>query len=657
MSLGTSSRRAARDLRAPWAATAAAALALLFGSAAAVSRAPDARAADEPAPDRSPKAVAADLDRILAAVWEKEGLRPAPRCSDEEFVRRVHLDLVGTIPTALQAEEFLKDPSPAKRERLVEDLLASPGHARHFANQWGEVLVGTGTGDQKKDYLPGLFLPWLEGEIAKDRLFAAWVTELLTAQGTSYSNAPVNFTARKDHNPNDLAGAVSKSLLGVQIQCAQCHDHPYEKISQKDFQAFAAFWGRMRLGQADIPVDMFGPRYAERQKQQIEKQVAEYVKNGVPEEEARRRAERQKLRTREVSDLPGGTWLPRAYGMGRQKELGEAARTAPVFLGGGVYADKKDETRREALAKWIVDPSNPYTARTLSNRVWGWFLGRGIVHPVDDFNSVNPPAVPEALDLLTKDTAAHGFDVKRLVRIVTATRAYQSSSAGKDRSARAQALFAAGPLKPMTAQQSFDSLNVALGVVSDGRALSLEKSAPTALEMEDGRGGMMRMAGDEDDGRPDRVKVAVAQAAQSFFKAFDDDEGGSDHAFEGTVPQGLFLMNSRAVNAMLQNPGVSVVPMILRTFPEPSARVRQLFLRTLSREPTAAETARCVKFVAERPAGETSAPAPGAKDGKDAKGPKGFRDRRGRAGETAEAAGYADLLWVLVSSSEFGSNH
>jgi len=622
----------------------------IASAVALLAAAPSVRAADD-APPAKPELpdvrdVAKRLDAAIEAAWKDAGIRPNRPCTDEEFVRRVHLDVVGTLPTALQVEEFLRDDSPGKRERLVETLLATPGYARHFANLWGEVLVGVGTGDNNRDFVPALFLPWLERQIASERPWGEVVTELITAQGTPYTSPPVNFLSRLDTNPSDLAGVVSRAFLGVQIQCAQCHDHPYEEIRQSEFQGMAAFFGRMRLRPSDIPYEMFGPRAVEREREQTEKRVQEMVKTGVPEAEARLRAERQQPKTREITDLPGGVRLPRNFAEGRKKALGEAAKADPVFLKGGPYEDAEGETRRQALARWVADPANPYTARALANRTWGWFLGRGFVHPVDDFNSANPASVPAALDVLAKDTAASGFDLKRLVRIVTSTRAYRTSTATKERPAKSVALFAAGPLKPLTPQQSFDSLNVALGVVEDGRRLSLDDSAPTAIEMDGGRGGMRPMSPEGEAEAPDRVQLAMSLAARSFFRTFDDDEGNGDSSFEGTVPQGLFLLNSQVVNGMLANPRVSVIPKVLERHASEKDRIRHLFLRTLSREPTEAETKRFADHV-------RAAAPPSSKEGAPTRG----RGKRFRGGEDPAAAPYADVLWVLVSSSEFGTNH
>lgn len=593
----------------------------------------------------SPADVARALDRILAETWKKEGLTPNKLCTDEEFVRRVHFDIIGTPPTALQVDEFLKDSSPKKREKLVDTLLASPGYARHFANLWAEVLVGVGTGDNNRDYVPSVLMPWLERQIAQNRPWGEVVYELVAASGSPYVNAPVNFSARLAFSPTDLAGITSRAFLGVQIQCAQCHDHPYEDISQADFNGFAAFWGRIRLRPADIPYEMFGPRAVEAEQRRMERDVEAAMKTGIPESEAKILAERKKQRTKDLSDLPGDVKLPKALQEGRQKLLGEASKTLPKFLHGDVYADAKGETRREGLARWIISPTNPYTPRALANRYWGWFFGRGIVHPVDDFSSVNIPSAPAALDLLAKDTADHGYDPRRLIRAITATRAYQTSTASRERSSKSVEFFAAGPLKTLSPQQSFDALNVALGVVPDGRSMTFSAAPISAVEMEAGRPGMraMEMTGDEASSAAEtRARQVLNQAAQSFFRTFDDEEGGGGADFEGTVPQGLFLLNSQVVNGLLSNPRVSILPKVLAEHREDRDRIRHLFLRTLAREPRNDEMERFVTYVRQAGGGTTKASKKG---------------QRSRLNEEAATAPYADVLWVLVSSSEFGSNH
>jgi hypothetical protein len=629
----------------------------LLATAAAVALTAAARGGDDldaaralrgGAAMREAKAVAKDVDAALAEAWKAQGVQPTQRCSDEEFVRRVYLDVVGTIPSAAQTEAFLSDPQPDRRERLVETLLASPGAARHFADLWAEVLVGQATNEKTRDFVPGVFRPWLEKELAARKPYPALIGELLTATGSPYSSPAVNFFGRRDFVATDVAGGVSQAFLGVKIQCAQCHDHPYEDIKQTDFQGMAAFFARMTLKPADIPYEMFGERAMKRVEEQEEKRVADLVKNGTPEDKAREQVRRQRPRTVEVGDLSGDSRLPKRLADNAkrlEKIPAEVARTAPKFLLSVTYEDAAGSTRRKALADWIANPANPYTARTLANRYWGWFMGRGIVHPVDDFNGANPPSVPAVLDILTRDTAESGFDLQRLVRVITQTKAYQLSSATTRRSAKTDALFATGPLKQFTSQQAFDSLQVALGIVDDPTQMTdIGGGAPSAIEMEGGRYGQMAMGDDESK---DRAKLAITGAARSFFATFDDDEGGGSGAFEGTVPQGLFLMNSQVVNGMLTNPQLSVIPEVLKQFDNERARIRHLFVRTLSRAPTDAEMSRFAQFV--KTAGPTGAPPAGPKKGRGLPATRRI--------EEVPAAAYADVLWALVSSSEFGTNH
>ena len=603
---------------------------------------------------RTPSDVARDIDAALERAWKAHGLTPAAPCTDAEFLRRVHLDLVGTIPSAEQVEAFLADTAEGRRSRLVETLLASPGRARHLANLWAEVFVGSGGADDDKEFVPALFRPWLERQFAEQRPFGEIVTEMLTATGTVYTNPPVNFSGRRAHAPPDLAGTVSKALLGVQIQCAQCHDHPYEEISQEDFRGVAAFFTRVTLRPVEIPYETFGPRAMERAQQRLERQVQEIMKTGVPEEEARRQAERMRPKSVEVTDIPGGTRMPRRMPGRMKQKLGEYADAQPRFLKGATYGDRAGETRRGALAAWVVDPANPWTARALANRTWAWFLGRGFVHPVDDLGSANRPSVPEALDLLAADAAESGFDLDRLARIVMSTRAYQLSSAGGTRNPLAESCFAVGPLEPLTAQETFDSLQVAAGIVADGAALSATGGdMPSSLDMEGRGAGMMAgMTGET----PDRSRQLLQAAARSFFLTFDDDEGGGSEAFEGTIPQGLMLMNSQVVNGLLASPAVSVVPKLLREHATEKARIRQLFLRTLSREPAAAEIERFTRY--DREAASLPAPDGPAADGAAPRGKKGGRRGAGRGpAESPQAAAYADVLWALIASTEFGTNH
>lgn len=593
---------------------------------------------------RPPRMVAAELDDYIAAAWEREGLTPTERCGDHEFVRRVYLDLVGAIPTPEQVEAFVADESTTKRRELVNRLLETPGFARHWSQQWSQVLVGQDTGGNGREFNPALFRRWLEEQFAANRAYGELVTEMLTADGTVYENAPVNFSGRREHKPNDLAGAVSQTFLGVQIQCAQCHDHPYEEITQTDFESFAAFFARVRVGRERIPYEKFGPAAQRRATQRLERQIEQYIEQGMTPEKARQEAVRREPKSISISDLDGGVKLRPRVMKRMQRIVGDAIQAEPRFLLAETYEDRPGDNRRDALARWIVDPSNPYTAKALANRYWGWFLGRGFVHPVDDFNSVNIPAVGDALDVLAADTAQSNFDLKRLIRVITSTRAYQLSTAGGERDGLAVEFFAAGPLKQLSPQQVFDSLQVALGTADDPTQLSSDDAgAVSAMDM--GARGMMAM----DYASRDRSARILQRAARNYFQTFDDDEQTETDSFQGTIPQGLFLMNSSTVNDLLSDPRLSVVPDLVEELDGEKDRVRALFLRTLAREPSDDELKRMVAFVRSQPRH-----VPDEADGK-RKG-RGRRGRKLTREDTAHAA-YADILWTLVSTTEFASNH
>jgi len=620
-----------------------------------------ARKAERAAGLRDYREVAKEVDAAVADAWKEQGLNPTARCTDEEFVRRAYLDVIGTIPSAQEVEDFLADQHMEKREKLVESLLKTPGATRHAADLWAEVLVGMGGNEKDKDFAPAIFRPWLEKQLVAKRSYSDLIRDVLTATGSPYSNPAVNFYGRSNFTATDLAGRTSQAFLGVKIQCAQCHDHPYEDIKQKDFQGVAAFFARMTLRPAEIPYEMFGERAQKAVERKEEERVKELMKNNkdLTEEQARMQVQKMRPKTIEVGEISGDAMFPKRMKENPQrleKISAEVAKTTPKYLHSVEYQDAPGATRRAALADWIANPANPYTSRALANRYWGWFLGRGFVTPVDDFSSVNIPTIPAALDVLSKDCAESGFDFDRLVKVIMSTKAYQLSSASKKRDKKAQEFFAVGPLKQFSPQQTFDSLQVALGVVEDPTQMSdVEGGAPSAVEMAGGR-GQMAMAMGEDE-KPDPKKQLLRGAGFQFFRTFDDDEGGGVTSFEGTIPQGLFMLNSQVVNGLLTNPTVSIIPKIVndKSFDGERARIRHLFVRTLSRAPTEKEMVRFVNFVKSSPAEGGTPTSPPGGGGKNDKRPA--PPRRMGPPEQAAMAPYADVLWALVSSSEFATNH
>ena len=326
------------------------------------------------------------IDHHLAARWKNAKAEPAPRADDAEFLRRVYLDISGRIPTPNDVHEFLADNDPDKRRKLVDELLDSPRHALHFANLWrAQLIPEVAASDEAHFFQPG-FEAWLRQKFRANSPYDQLVRELLTtpiagAKQTPESvfreadNAnPLAYFAVKDARPENLAATTTKLFLGIQIDCAQCHNHPFASWTREQFWNQAAFFAGI-----------------ERQGEGIFAPLNEAI---------------------DVREL-------------RPDQLKKTIR--PIFLDGKEPTWKAKTSSRVALADWITARENPYFARASVNRLWGQFFGRGIVEPVDDFNDENVPSHPELLDELATSFAASGFDMRDIIRAICMSRAYQQN--------------------------------------------------------------------------------------------------------------------------------------------------------------------------------------------------------------------------------------
>jgi hypothetical protein len=520
---------------------------------------------------RATAAVDAHIDARLA----EEGVRPAARSDDSEYLRRVYLDVVGTVPTADEVESFLADRSPDKRAKVLEVLLAGPAYADYWATWWFRTLTGI-TGATLKGGGQGLrllrgengdtFREWLHLQMEKNRPYDEFASDLISATGRTDENGATGLYARWEGKPNDLAGSVARTFLGVRIQCAQCHDHVYEpEWKQKDFQGMAAFFATSFPRRVEMEAGAKG-RYA-----------AEVTDFEMPERARGRRA------------LAQGKELPEEL-----KQRFELAGVTPKFWMGSEAKDLPGVPRRMLLARWVAAEENPYFARALVNRYFEHFFGRGFVTPVDDFGSFNTPSHPELLDTLARDFASSGFDLKRLVRVLVRSEGYQRTSRWTGEEPPDPSLFARAPVRPLSTEQLFLSL---------GRASGLERRLD-AVSRRQGR-----------------------EARQGFFTAFsfvfDDDEMAESEDFQGSIPQGLFLMNDSVVQTAVSARVGTTVAEVLRSTDRESERIRRLYLSAFAREPDATEANRALAVV-----------------------------RRGDGTQ-----GYEDLFWALLNSAEFTTNH
>jgi len=350
------------------------------------------------------------VDRFTKKKWDQLGIGPSEPCTDEQFLRRVSLDLSGTLPTPKQVRAFLESNHPEKRDRLIEDLLQTDEFSYLFANKWAGILrVSRRNGASSSFGFHG----WIRNAIANDMPYDQFVRGILAASGDEASHPPVAWY--KDlKEPKQFADDTAQVFLGLRIGCAQCHHHPYEKWSQDDYYSMAAFFGR--VGRKDAPI------------------------LGAKEEKAVRLV---------IYNSPSGTVV--------NKRTDRPATIQP--LDGDPIDVPAGDDPRHRLVDWLSSPKNPYFARAVANRYWSHFFGRGIVDPIDDMRLTNPPSNPELLDALAKELVDSKFSLKHLVRTIVRSRTYQLSSTPNDSNKVDKQSFARFYPRRMQAEVLFDAVN------------------------------------------------------------------------------------------------------------------------------------------------------------------------------------------------------
>ncbi|MBC7966581.1 MAG: DUF1549 domain-containing protein, partial [Fuerstia sp.] len=310
-----------------------------------------------------------DLDLLLAKLWEQNSVQPVAAASDEELLRRVYLDLAGRTPSVNEVRDYLKDTSPNRYEMLVDRLLNSPDHASHLAARFRSFLIPEGV-DLTSFGGVEVFEKWLAERFQSNDSYDRTVQSLLLAEGRLVQSGPLLFYSATKLEADQLAGRTARVFLGMRLECAQCHDHPFEPWTQEDFWGFAAFFARI----------------------------------------SRPRGKLENVSTvMQVRDVDRGeVMMPES-----------TAAVPPKFLNASdeILLEKATQ-RRQKLTTWLTSSDNPYFARATANRVWSMLFGKGIVNPVDDFGVGNPPLSPELLDLLAGHFIQTKFDLKELFRVV-----------------------------------------------------------------------------------------------------------------------------------------------------------------------------------------------------------------------------------------------
>ncbi|MBX3435989.1 MAG: DUF1553 domain-containing protein [Planctomycetaceae bacterium] len=507
--------------------------------------------------------VAAQIDQLIAIGWDENRIEPAPEADDAEFVRRAYLDVTGRIPPASAVRDFLADESPGKRRDLVDRLLGSATYIVHYTNLWRAAMIPEADADQQiRFFLPG-FEAWLRSRIAENRNYAQIVDEVLTlpfdaAQLQQFQQgdapSPAAFYRAKEAQPENLAASTARIFLGLRLECAQCHDHFFDKWKQDEFWSYAAFFTSISRNQM-----MRAPDGDE---------------GNAPVAEGGR----------------GSLAAPVVLIPGTERTV--VAR----FLDGSEPSWAGGADSRQVLANWVTSPQNAYFARAAVNRIWANHFGIGLVDPVDDLSTSNPPSHPDVLDLLASEFATHDFDVKFVIRVVMATRAYRLTSRLTHESQQTPRTFARMAVRGLTPEQIFDSIAQATGYQQP-----FNPEEPLNFNNDPRRQEFLENFANSSD-TPTEQQSTILQALSLINGEF--------------VADATNLSESRTLAAVAQSPFLSA-----------HDKVEALFLATLSRLPTADESDRFTAYIAS-------------------------------GGSTDDAAAaLGDIFWALLNCSEFLMNH
>jgi hypothetical protein len=557
-----------------------------------------------------PRLTSAELDLLVDRHLTKNDpkVEPAPITSDVEFVRRVYFDLVGRPPTPEQFTAFVRDRSHDKRGRLIDGLLNSPDCARSWARYWRDVIKFHATNENLNRVRFDELEDWLAAQLRVHKPWDEIVARMVAATGRNDENGAVAFPLAYDTQPVEMAGEVSRIFLGVQIQCAQCHDHKTDSWKRRQFHEFAAFFAGARQQQVQRPMPGQPPVIAV---------VAQpRVRYAMPDKD------------NPAKMIPVA---PRFF-------LASAgAKEADPALPEGLGAEK----RRELVASYITGQDNPWFARAFVNRTWYALMGEAFYEPIDDMGPERTARAPEILEPLADQWQRGGYDIRWLYRTILNTRAYQrrvrstANAAGKTP-------FASNCPSRLRADQVFEALAQALGLPIDGEG-HLVPPAPNNKNPRPGaQPKVQAKAAPVSLGDPRRVAAAVAaKAAPSppqpqpakpgqpprrngqqavFERIFGVDPSIPNDDVMGTIPQALFMMNGPLVNNRVTARPGTVLGQILAGSPDERSALNALYVRVLSRHPTPKEVEICGRYVAA-------------------------------VGNLPEA--FEDIYWSLINSTEF----
>lgn len=464
------------------------------------------------------------IDELVLKKLKETKTLPSELCTDEEFLRRVYLDVIGTAPSPEEVRAFLADATPTaeKRAKVIDELLERPGYVDRWAHKWADLL------QCNRKYLGErgvwAFRNWIREAVANNMPIDKFVYELLTASGSTFENPATNYY-RIARDPLHAMENATHLFLGIRFNCNKCHDHPFERWTQAQHYELGAFFSQVGRKPGVLPEEEI---------------IFDRRDGGDP-----------------VSHPRTGAPMTARF---------------PYEHGGSV---DEPALKRRMVARWITAPENPYFARSIVNRFWSYFLGVGIIDPVDDIRSGNPPSNPELLDALTKDFVAHGFDLKHLIRTILRSRTYQQSIKTNDWNEDDDSNFSHAIPRRLTAEQLQDAISVALGVTIRYPGLP---EGFRAVQLPDSQ---VQMEFLDQFGRPPRESVCECERVS-----------------EVSLRQALNLINGPTIGDALAHPEGRFAK-LAATKPTAERMAEEVYLAVLCRMPNAEEKKQAAKYFAE----------------------------------------------------------
>lgn len=490
------------------------------------------------------------IDQLIDAKLQRLKIQPSAAVDDVTFLRRVTEDLTGQLPTAEEVRSFTAAPN---RPKLIDALLARKSYVDHFTLKWGDLLQNS------RKYLGDKaaweFREWIREAVAANKPYDQFVREMLTARGSTNDNPAANyFRVTRDAKPT--MEKTTQVFLGVRMVCTQCHDHPFERWTQNQYYEMTSFFSTVGLR----------PGFDSGEEIVYDKRDDYDVRH--PKDD----------RVMKPKFLVAAT----------------TASLGPVALPDG--AD-----RRKAFAEWITAKENPFFAKSMANRMWSYFLGKGIIDPVDDIRASNPPANEALLNALTKDFKDHDYDLKRLIRTIVSSRAYQASIATNEWNVTDSTNFSHAIPRRLNAEQLMDALTQATGVRPTFPEVPADTKAEEFPDPHVGKDGFLDLFG-----RPQRESACECERKTDL-----------------SLPQALNLVNGRTISDAISDPGGRVAKALIAGVTD-RVLLDEMYLATLSRLPTPTELDTAITWL-----------------------------RTGSSGGESRAARAQDLLWALVNSKAF----